>query len=355
MRPAFLLPLLLVATPAQGASDRAPLTIFYTSNTLGETKACGCGEGMLGGLARRTTVIARERADHAPVLLLDAGNTFFISPEIPKHLAKEALQKASRIADVYRQLRYDAVLAGENDAPLPEEAKKGIPFLAGDGSALLVERDGWRVAVFGYRSSFLTPEGRAKTDSARQKLAVDLKTKLQQAILKKEKEADLTVLLIAAPEQERDEVVKSLSGIDLAICGYTGQLLWEPVQQGDTLLFEAGERGQYLGRIQVQRASEASGKKEPLSALNQAPRLKMAKELKFVEQELRRYREAPTEKPGIEDKDPAEELEIVEHREADLDAKLASLHAMPQNWYAHNLVPLSESIPDDDAVAKILK
>ena len=107
--------------PGGGSAAPHEMVLLYSSNLEGEIEPCGCTEGMLGGLARRSMVFARERARAPGVLALDAGDVFFRREAIPDVLRPQLAAKAEAIARLYAALHYDAVARGELDLVLGED------------------------------------------------------------------------------------------------------------------------------------------------------------------------------------------------------------------------------------------
>ncbi|MDB5328109.1 MAG: metallophosphoesterase [Phycisphaerales bacterium] len=164
----FLLLTTLLAALAHAADPQAnpkPLHLLLTADSEGHVGPCqSCPtERGLGGLARRATLIKQQRAEHADLLLLEAGN-FLAGPDTSDDngLTYAAVYKALKYDAVnvsYRDLRFGRDAAMNSLATLPAVSANLLD--AATGKALLpafvvVEHGGQRVAVIG--ASELPPD-----------------------------------------------------------------------------------------------------------------------------------------------------------------------------------------------------
>ena len=86
-------------------AGRSCLAIAYTGNALGVLEPCGCSPdgGMIGGLARRSSLIQGLRTRYPGVLLLDTGN------------AAASAGQADLILGSMRDMGYDVLGLGLSD------------------------------------------------------------------------------------------------------------------------------------------------------------------------------------------------------------------------------------------------
>lgn len=98
----------LVASRSHAAPAGSPVLIA-TADTEGHVEPCtSCpGSAGLGGLARRATLLATERANSPDVLLVDAGNAFFGG--------QSGVSQGKVVAAAYQRIRYDAVNVSYRD------------------------------------------------------------------------------------------------------------------------------------------------------------------------------------------------------------------------------------------------
>jgi 2',3'-cyclic-nucleotide 2'-phosphodiesterase (5'-nucleotidase family) len=285
----------------------ADLTILFTSNTRGEIKTCGCGTVTLGGLARRSTLIHSS----ANPILLDAGDTFYMDAEIPNHLRSQTHRQAEAIVKAYEAMKYDAILLGETDRILDEKQLSKLPILTPNGPPKIIRRGQVAVAIFGIRGD-LKP----------------LYTQIQIEVGKAKTQGHFVVALFHGSEKERKSFLKSVSGIDIIIAGHNGELMKNPVRQGKTLVFEAGERGQYVGKIELGIGDRA----KPIDEANRLERVQREREFRFEAEDA----SSPHEK-------------IVYER------ALSNLPALPKNYFAYEPIPIATTLAPDPAIEKLLQ
>lgn len=85
----FSLLSLALSTPARSQDAY----LLHTGDTHSFLEVCGCSEGQLGGVARRATLVERQRAGGEPLLLVDAGG-FVEGEEALDHLRVETYARA---------------------------------------------------------------------------------------------------------------------------------------------------------------------------------------------------------------------------------------------------------------------
>ena len=117
--------------------EGTPLTLIYSSNTLGEVVPCGCIEaGNAGGISRRSHYINTVRDEGKKVLLLDGGNALVIGQPGNEREQQKARKRAEFILKLYGKMGYDAVNIGDTDLVLGLEYLRtlqehsSVPFLS---------------------------------------------------------------------------------------------------------------------------------------------------------------------------------------------------------------------------------
>lgn len=148
--------------------------MLYSNDTGGVIDPCPTwGNRVIGGLARRATVIKDLKNEVDEVLILDAGNSLFKPKDSPS--ANER-KKARLIIMAYRRMGYQAVNIGSDDLLAGIEFLKGLqkgihlPFLSAnllDGKAgkpifkshVIMDLKGIRVGIFGLTSDVRQNEG----------------------------------------------------------------------------------------------------------------------------------------------------------------------------------------------------
>ncbi len=116
----------------QGQVRIETLTVFFTGNTLGALKPCGCSGGQLGGLERRRAVF--DTVPRQGRLIVDTGS--FV-----KNNGEQDLIKYNIIVQALQQLNYDvASLSGDDiemgrTLDLLDSAALGLHLMASSGAA----------------------------------------------------------------------------------------------------------------------------------------------------------------------------------------------------------------------------
>ena len=236
-----------------GGTLASSLTILYTNDL--HTRL-----GRLEGLAE---LIESERAMDRPVLLLDAGDTWqdFRTP-----LA--AVWGAEEMVDWMNKVRYDAMALGNHDL-----------YWGADQLAALCERASFPVLCANLRPSagITPPFTRYTTISIGEQnvLVVGLitsdylpypdfpwlryvspATALQNVLDTVSERADLVVAVGHLPVEEAAWIVQSVPGVDVFLTGHSHEMTVEPVQIDETLIVQAGELGQFLGRLRLELDGE---------------------------------------------------------------------------------------------------
>lgn len=124
-----------------GPHDDHGVTVFLTGGERGALEPCGCATGQLGGLARRSTVLALERPDPAAALTLSCGGLLRDTSALDALTLQTAMQALGAMA-------YDAHVPSARELALGHEAleagrRSGVPWLA----ANVVSKDGDRRAA----------------------------------------------------------------------------------------------------------------------------------------------------------------------------------------------------------------
>jgi hypothetical protein len=244
----------------------AQFTIIYSNDVLGELELCGCDNEQLGGLSRKASVISSLKKDGRPVLVLDAGNLFYRERPGTTIEQREYLLKSEYILDAYRQMGCDAFNVGETDlflgtGHLQDLKNKALfPFLSANlldrktGKPLfeqyiIKEIAGTKAGIIGLFSNTcrIDPSLVAGDPAAAvKKIVADIRPRVTLLI----------VLSNLGLEQDR-LLARQVPGIDLIIGGRATARMLAPVQEGKTMIVQAYNRGQFLGRIDA----SASGAK----------------------------------------------------------------------------------------------
>ena len=96
--------------------NEIPLTLIYTSSTLGEVESCGCPEaGDAGGLGRRSYYIDTVKKEAKNLLVLDGGDALVLSFFDRESEKEKARRRAVVVLKIYERMGYDALNIGDTD------------------------------------------------------------------------------------------------------------------------------------------------------------------------------------------------------------------------------------------------
>jgi len=264
---------LSVLSASGAGADGVKLTILHTNDHHGHVLKSESG---VGGVAARATLVEKIRTEvkqaGGHVLLLDAG-------DVNSGTAISNLLKAEPDFRAMKLLGYDAMTIGnhEFDVPLAALIKQrewaGFPFLSANIEILGTDKNEvpwipYLIKTVGDKKIALLGLTTAETplvshpDKVRGyqfNSPVEIAKKLVPTL---EEKADYIIALThlgyygeeGAPlEVESDvDLAKSAPGIDLIIGGHSHTALFQPARHHNIPIFQAGEYGKYLGRIDLQ-------------------------------------------------------------------------------------------------------
>jgi 5'-nucleotidase len=246
---------------AHGQSGKQAV-IVSTSAVNGETISCGCKKKDIGGIARRATVIKSERAKAAAFLLVDAG-------DFGSHAAFEPWMRTQFQWEMMGKVGYDAVTPGPNEmteglgalldlcgrVPQPQVVSANITDKSGTRiwpEYLLIEHGGVVFGVTGVTDksyySFNLTRGKQKKDdfgflSPRESLISVVPTLREKA--------DIVVVLLHTGSGDARRMLDGIEGVDVVVVGHSPSYKFIPERIGQTLLIQAGNRGQYVNVLEL--------------------------------------------------------------------------------------------------------
>lgn len=261
---------LLLASNIGLCGDCCPepdLTVFFTSDTRGMLRRCGCAEGQMGGLSARASYI-KTHGPRGKTLVLDAGDTFFPGLEVEPEKREFYAIKAETMARAMAAAGYAAAAVGEFDLAygpgfLLDTAKHAdFPFLCAnaswerggkfdtpfDGSAV-VEAGGARIGVAGVLGSgFPYPDFRGNFGEIN---VSDPLAAARKEIDRLRDEVDLVLVLTHLAVESPEELAGALKGADIVIQGHSNEQMNAPVVMGGTLLVKGYMLGKHMGRLDL--------------------------------------------------------------------------------------------------------
>ncbi len=256
----FFAVLIFSSCAPQNPEESLFLTILHTNDHHGHTFTYTYKNKQIGGLAERVTLIKRlkEQAKSTSdiCLLLDAG-------DISSGTLFSDFFYAEPDWKVYSKF-YDAITPGNHDFDFPFDTvfnliqKFRAPVISsniyGRPSGQLIfppfnifQKDSWKIAVIGVSHpdtpliSTLGNDNRLEFRSAIEAVALQVK-ELRET-------SDLVIILSHLGED--DKLAKAVEGIDLIVGGHSHTPFKKPKQKNNTLLFNAGYGGQYLGHMSL--------------------------------------------------------------------------------------------------------
>jgi 5'-nucleotidase/UDP-sugar diphosphatase len=217
---------------------------------------------MLGGLARRATLLKNLQNQGGPCIAVDSGDLFFDQTQDQADV-KKVLAKARLIAQAYRLMGIAAVNVGDRDLSqgldfLKQEAAQGLPLISANlvdavqrqrifPPSVIREVSGKRIAFVGLLRSPLPPviekslQGKAAVEDpmeAARKVVAELKGK-----------ADLVILLSDLGWDQDISIAKAVAGSQFILGGHEGRAVAGPFQQGETFIVQSYQKGMYAGEL----------------------------------------------------------------------------------------------------------
>ncbi len=237
-------------------------TILYSNDVRGEFENCGCADVQLGGLARKARLLRSAARETTGLIRLDAGNLFFPKKPANDIEAREFLLKANFILGAYNAMGCDALNVGDGDLAMGLDALTGLRSKASFPivSSNIVIRDsgkhlfepvvfktvaGTRVAILG-----VCPQDTVFVPDLRIEDPVASVRKMAAAVRDR---SDFLVVLSGLGLERDRQLAQLVPGINLIVSSRADRLLEKALVENGTLIVQAYNRGQYLGRVDVER------------------------------------------------------------------------------------------------------
>ena len=259
----FCFVVLFSGTSANTGTE-TPLTLIYSSNTLGEVVPCGCIEARnAGGISRRSHYINRVREEGKKVLLLDGGNALVIGQPGDEREQQKARERAEFILKLYGKMGYDAVNIGDTDLVLGVEylrtlqERSLVPVLSANLKEkktrktvfkpyLVKEIHGLKVGIIGLMTQSVPPmlnqiRGYFVEDPA--KAATD---SINGALL----DCDIIIALAHMNHSEIESFAQKVPKISIIIGGHN-QSYMDAKMVNRSLWVQTGAFGFQMGRLDV--------------------------------------------------------------------------------------------------------
>ena len=218
---------------------------------------------MLGGLARRVSLVEKLKSEDRSLLVVDSGN--LMTGAWTDANQTQSLTKAGLISRAYIRMGVAAINVGDMDLMLGlvflrKEASHGLPLV----SSNLVNRStrtsifkpyiikkvgGIRVAFFG----LLSPDIRTDIykEAGKEFLVKEPVTTAREMTGILRGKADVIILLSALPSDRQQEVIRAVPGIHFVLGGRDGRYVQSPLWEGRTPILESYKYGMYAGKLQL--------------------------------------------------------------------------------------------------------
>jgi len=274
LKVACLLFIAAVAAPAASYARPPDLTIFFSSDTRGLLRRCGCSEGQMGGLSARSAYI-KSNWVAGKTLVLDAGDTFFDGLDVLAGMPDFYSLKSRAILESMRQAGYTAAAVGEYDLALGTEflgrlsASGGIPFLSANIKAAGSNRNifspgiiksvgGVRVAV----TAVLDDEFPYGSFNSRFKetTVTDPAFAARAFLGKNGRAGTLNIILAHLSVKDLHKFSHSVPEADIIIEGHSQDVLEKPEKEGNTIIVKGFYRGKQIGRLDLWLNLDRHGK-----------------------------------------------------------------------------------------------
>lgn len=232
------------------------VVILYSGQTHAMLYPCSCPKESDGGVARRATLVKQLRKKYPRALLLDSGS-FFAGGTLDEYAqnAKLDMERSAVNLRAMDLMQYDAALVGAEEFGFGEEVLKAslrgasVPFLSCDILAeavapfILKDAGGIKVGIIGV-------SGAAAASKAPSYKSVEPKKAVAAAVAElKGKKADIIVLLSQLGDAADTELVNSVQGIDVVICGGSRAKEEAAVKIGDSLFLRPVWQGRKLSKV----------------------------------------------------------------------------------------------------------
>jgi hypothetical protein len=253
----------VVAAGDEVASSNSPVAVILLSGSNnGILRSCYCPNNPWGGLARRAWLVdeVRRTVGDDRVLLLDSGDL------LP---GEDDPDRIPVLARLYGLMRYDGVVAGEQDWPalttagapvsVPKGGIRELPWRAvgcmraGERTSALPgvlykTVGGVRVAVLPLvgAEAFKFAGDRAKGFQFADPLMI-----VREFVAKERGQSDLLVVLSHQGLEADRSLAAQISGVDLILGGHSQDLVHPPEVVNGIPIFQPGKNGENLAVLMV--------------------------------------------------------------------------------------------------------
>jgi len=218
---------------------------------------------VLGGLARRVSLVEKLNGEDRSRLVVDSGNLF--TDGWAGTIQKHSIIKARLISRAYMRMGATAINVGALDllqglAFLLKEASRGLPLVSSNlvdpatktsiFKPYIIKKVGAiRIAFFG----LLSPNIRTDIykEAWKQFLVKDPVRAAREVIGVLRGKADVIILLSDLPSDSQQGVIRAAPEIHFVLGGRDGKYVQSPLWEGQTPILESCKYGMYAGKLQL--------------------------------------------------------------------------------------------------------
>ncbi len=245
-------------------SGAESLSLIFSGNINGETHPCGCRHFPLGGLPQVAGIL-HDTAKKNPVLYLDAGDTFFISPKVPESLHSSLTYNAQMLASSLKEMGLSYMVPGDQDLALGTDYLRSLQesskiefllFNLNDQTKLIskpfvsFEHGKQKLFISGYVLPKLFEHNPALFSDPIKSFA-PLLAQLKEAGYNPESPTHRLILLSHSGMDFDQEFAKAYPMVDWIIGAHSQSFTKESYEVGTTHLVQVLSRNHYLGEIKL--------------------------------------------------------------------------------------------------------
>jgi hypothetical protein len=298
------------------------------------------------------------RSEGRNLLILDAGNLFFLKLPKKESQKKDSIRKVDVLIHAYNAMGYDAVNIGERDLImgyrfLADAAKKAkFTFVSSNltdktanpppfVSHIIKDIAGLKIGIFGLI------DGKAIRSGDPTITASDPVKEVRGIVKDLRGKCDIIVALSQLGEADDRKLVQAIPDIDIIIGGVKAKEIRHD-KVGNTIMARLIPRGGYLGVLDIQ----ISRKGHPYRFQNLEEKDELLKKIERIRFRCQLIQDQIEGLPSREKKVKQKEVEILKRRERELQAKAVSYGAV--NSFRNESIPVTLRVEDDPAVAQFV-
>lgn len=260
----MLIPFFITYADYTMGQDGLSITILYTSKMQGNIDPCGCSKNRLGQIGARASLLRFWKTNaNKHTLLVDSGDAF------ASERLYEAFNKPRRdfLLKVMNYVGYDLLNVGDTEFGFNKTVLKelrdqanfifvsaniidkttGKPFFT---PYVIKEIDRVKIAFLGLITTRLS--SRIPHQHIDSLLFADPVATAKKYVPLAKEQSDLIVVISHLGLSADKALAKVVPDIDIIIGGHDGKVLYDPEKIGKVLIMQAGDRGQYVGKLTLE-------------------------------------------------------------------------------------------------------